>query len=186
MDKTSTPPPGAVWELAEQAVSYVRASLGITLDYSAETLPVLDHYLRQIPPGRPELVGLTGTTAGAYFGEVVRQTLDGEWRIVDEKKPATWQLFLPGGLRFSPVGFAVEAITQTETDEYDGNFEVPPDDLEAVSIALEQQGQIPSEQYYSLCGRLETLMSVIDVLLVTQRERSPSLVHQPDSDGSHN
>lgn len=35
-------------EFASQAVDYVRRALGITLEYDSETLPILDHYLRQV------------------------------------------------------------------------------------------------------------------------------------------
>jgi hypothetical protein len=36
-----------VGDLAESCVRFVHEALGLTLDYTAETLPVLDHYLRE-------------------------------------------------------------------------------------------------------------------------------------------
>jgi len=55
MSDTRTPPPGAVHELAERAVDFVRRSLGLVLDYTPETLPLLDHYLRMAPVLVPHL-----------------------------------------------------------------------------------------------------------------------------------
>ena len=40
--------PEQVLEFASQAVEYVRRSLGVTLEYDSETLPILDHYLRHV------------------------------------------------------------------------------------------------------------------------------------------
>src|SRR5262245_50311441 len=154
------PPPGAVHELAEQAVDFVRRSTGIGLDYTPETLPVLDHYLREVPTERPELVGLVATAAGVYFGEVVRRLLGGEW---DHEGPDAreWELETPLGLRFRPVGVAAEAIVRMDTEE--GAFEVPDEDRDAVEDALDEE--VPEDEYYALSERLETFERIQSVLL---------------------
>src|SRR5687768_14075470 len=109
MSHTRTPPPGAVHDLAERAVDYVRRSLGLVLDYSPETLPLLDHYLAAVPDDKIEAVALCAATAGAYFGEVARRTLGGEWADI-EGDPTSWELVVAGGLRLMPGAFAREAI----------------------------------------------------------------------------
>jgi len=43
------PVPARVREYANQAVEYVRRALGIDLEYDSDTLPLLDHYLRDVP-----------------------------------------------------------------------------------------------------------------------------------------
>ncbi len=134
--------PEQVLEFASQAVEYVRRALGVTLEYNSETLPVLDHYLRQVvtasasrpangrpgngksgngkPAGsaagdRPPATALVAATAGAYFGEVVRRRLGGSWHL-PSADPGSWRLVLPSGLWFWPVAMARATILGPEGD----------------------------------------------------------------------
>ena len=69
-------PPEAVRELAEACVGYVLGAVGVPLDYTPDTLPLLDHYLRTVPENAAgEVLALIAPAAGAYFGEVVRRTI---------------------------------------------------------------------------------------------------------------
>ena len=169
MSDTRTPPPGAVHELAERAVDFVRRSLGLVLDYTPETLPLLDHYLGAVPDDKLETVALLAATAGAYFGEVTRRTLGGEWADL-EGEPTSWELVVTGGLRLTPGAFAREAILSEDTGE--AVYDVPDDDREAVEQALDQRGEVPEDEYYSLCGRLETMQLIADVLAASRATRS--------------
>lgn len=165
-----TPPPGAVHELAERAVDFVRRSVGLVLDYTPETLPLLDHYLTAVPDDKLETVTLVAATAGAYFGEVARRLLGGEWEAT-EGDPIAWELIVGGGLRLTPGAFAREAILSEDTG--DAIYDVPDADREAVEDALEQRGQVAEDEYYSLCGRLETMQLIADVL-VARRAAGPT------------
>jgi len=182
--KTETPPPGAVFELCEQLVDFVCRALGIALDYTAETLPVLDHYLKSVPEDEPAAVALVATTAGAYFGEVARRTLGGAWETGDAP-PESWQVRLTGDVTFAPVGFAAGAIHEApgpraqrgvgcDVDEDAGRFDVPPDRRAAVEEALDARGAVPEDEYYSLSGRLETLMLVVDVVMAAAAPAPPT------------
>jgi hypothetical protein len=150
-----------VHELAERAVDFVRRSLGLVLDYTPETLPLLDHYLGAVPDDKLETVALVAATAGAYFGEVARRALGGEWGDT-EGEPTSWELVVAGGLRLVPGAFAREAILAEDTGE--AVYDVPDDDRDAVEQALDQRGEVPEDEYYSLCGRLETMQLIADVL----------------------
>lgn len=160
-----TPPPGAVFELAERAVDFVRRSLGVALDYQPETLPVLDHYLKNVPKTEPDLVALCATCAGAYFGEMVRRSLGGTWEKGGEE---SYRLQLVGGLSFSPMGMAGQAILGCEDEAYDGSFAVPEGHRAAIEEALARKADVPEEEYFSLSGRLETLAFVADQLVARQ------------------
>src|SRR5688572_31349552 len=60
--------PARVREYADQTVNYVRNALGVTLEYDSNTLPLLDHYLRNVPDTQPATLQLVVATSGAYFG----------------------------------------------------------------------------------------------------------------------
>ena len=60
-------PPNEVAELAAACVGYVRHGTGMELDFTVETLPVLDHYIRQTRGdaiAKPEVVEMIGSGIG--------------------------------------------------------------------------------------------------------------------------
>src|SRR5687768_1752387 len=66
--------PVVVLDLAEACVRFVKRALQIALDYTPDTLPLLDHYLRSASDiSKEEILSLHVPAAGAYFGEVVRR-----------------------------------------------------------------------------------------------------------------
>jgi hypothetical protein len=155
--------PARVREYADQVVSYVRNAIGVTLEYDSNTLPLLDHYLRNVPEGQPQTIQLVIATAGAYFGEVVRRQLGGRWELATED--IEWRMVLPTGLNFAPAGFVAAAIARADLDDLDSEFDAPPRMRPYVQQALERMGEVSIEDYYSLCGRLDTLEHVHEVLV---------------------
>ncbi len=158
--------PEAVREFAARAVDYVHTSLGLTLEFDSDTLPLLDHYLRSMPTADPNAVVLISVTAGAYFGEVVRRHLGGHWDL-SAGDPDGWRLVMPTGLSFSPAGIVAEAILQQDDLDLGSRFDAPPKLRVYVEEALERMGEVTVETYYSLCGRLDTLEHLQAVLLAT-------------------
>ena len=154
--------PTEVADFAGQAVEYVERALGVALEYNSETLPVLDHYLRQVPADQPGARELVIAAASAYFGEVVRRAIGGSWLIRGE--PDGWRLVLPGGLSFAPAGFVAAAMAMGDVDDYDTGMDAPPTMREVFEQALDAMSPVTEEQYYSLCGRFDTLEHVQDVL----------------------
>lgn len=158
--------PVRVREYADQAVEYVRRALGVTLEYDSDTLPLLDHYLRtlsEIGSDQPATVQLVVATAGAYFGEVVRRRLGGRWETGGDD--VEWRVVLPTGLNFAPAGFVAAAIAMSDLDDLDSEFDAPPRMRPYVQRALERMGEVSVEDYYSLCGRLDTLEHVHEILV---------------------
>jgi hypothetical protein len=163
------PPPGAIHELAERAVEFVRRALGLVLDYTPETLPLLDHYLRGVPREQPETVALVAGAAGAYFGEVARRALDGDWEQTEDE-PTEWTLVLSGGLRVVPGVLATEAILVEDTGP--PSYDVPPADRAAVEAALDARGAVAEDEYYALSGRLEVMRLIADALAAQRATRA--------------
>jgi hypothetical protein len=157
------PVPARVREYADQAVAYVQRALGVTLEYDSNTLPLLDHYLRSVPSDQAATLQLVVATAGAYFGEVVRRGLGGRWELSGEE--ADWRIVLPTGLNFSPVGMVATAIAQADLDDVDSEIDAPPRMRPYVQQTLARMGEVSVEEYYSLCGRLDTLEHLHEVLV---------------------
>jgi len=157
------PVPPRVREYADQAVAYVRRALGVTLEYDSDTLPLLDHYLRTVPGDQAATVQLVMATSSAYFGEVVRRQLGGRWEVTGEE--ANWRVVLPTGLNFSPLGFVASAIAQADLEDFDSELDAPARMRPYVQQTLARMGEVSVEDYYSLCGRLDTLEHVHEVLV---------------------
>ena len=157
------PVPPRVREYADQAVAYVQRALGIKLEYDSNTLPVLDHYLRTVPADQPAALQLVVATSGAYFGEVVRQHLGGRWELGGEE--AQWRIVLPTGINFSPAGFVAAAIARADLEDLDSEIAAPPRMMPYLQQALARMGEVSVDDYYSLCGRLDTLEHVHEVLV---------------------
>lgn len=167
--------PQQVAEFADEAVRYVESALGVTLEYDSETLPVLDHYLRNAGEARPEAAALVAATAGAYFGEVIRRRLGGSWDIA-AADPGEWRFELPGGMWFRPAGMVLAAIFTT--DDYDDGLSAPPKMRAAAEQALSRMGEVSAEDYYSLCGRLDTIEHLQAVLLAMAAQEAERRKHQ--------
>jgi len=157
--------PAQVREYAEQAVAYVQRALGVKLEYDSDTLPLLDHYLRSVPTDQPATVQLVISTSGAYFGEVVRRRLVGRWELTSDNEANQWRMILPTGLNFSPVGFVATAIAQADLEDLDSAIEAPPRMRPYLQQALQRMGEVSVEDFYSLCGRLDTLEHLHEVMV---------------------
>lgn len=174
--------PPRVREYADQAVAYVQRALGIKLEYDSNTLPVLDHYLRSVPDDQPAALQLVISTSGAYFGEVVRQRLGGRWELGSQE--SEWRVVLPTGINFSPVGFVAAAIARADLDDLDSEIAAPPRMLPYLQQALARMGEVSVDDYYSLCGRLDTLEHVHEVLVAVAAQMLGTTPDGDDSDDS--
>jgi hypothetical protein len=183
-DSVGGPPaaPAEVREYAAQAIEYVNRALGVPLEYNSETLSVLDHYLRSVPRDNVAAAHLVAAAAGAYFGEVVRLRLGGSWELATGD-PGEWQLVLPSGLRFSPAAMALATIygPEEEAEEaeehtdpnvgaalassgWDATIQAPLQLRATVAEVLERMADVTFAEFYSLCGRLDTLEHLQETL----------------------
>lgn len=157
--------PDAVREAALACVQYVQRALGVLLDFTPETLPLLDHYLAGAAGAGDEIRELIAPAAGAYFGQVVRRIHPARWSQVGDD-PMHWRLeFETCFLHFRPAELALEAILQRDEVEGGGGFQVNPTELEAVRQAIEVMGAVAVEDYYRLSTRLEVLEALVDRLM---------------------
>ncbi len=151
-------------EFVRRALDAVRTSVGVGLEFDSHTLPLLDHYIKQVPRTETDAANLISAMTGSYFGEAVRQTLGGQWKVEDED-PANWRIVLPGGLSFSPVRLALSAILLDEEGEGNGDFQAPPKLMDALTEAMERMGSVGRNDYFTLSCRFDTLEHLQEVML---------------------
>jgi hypothetical protein len=164
---SETPPPEPVHELADACIGYVSRALGVALDYTPDTLPVLDHYLRSIPDSAAaEVLALIAPAAGAYFGEVVRRSLGtgARWHCPPEDH-AAWRLELgPVHLSFNPIGAALEAARRDEVEGWGAHFQVRDLDRAVLEEALSRTEPVAADDFHRLAVRYDALEHVVDLL----------------------
>jgi hypothetical protein len=169
-----------VTEYSEQAVAYVRRALGIGLEYDSDTLPLLDHYLRGVPTTASAALDLVIATAGAYFGEVIRRRLGGRWELGDEG-PAKWRLVLTTGLTFSPPGLVASAISQSDLEDLDSEFDAPQRMRPYIEQALARMSDVSVD---TLEHVHEVLVAVAAKLLGEQTDEADSVDSVDDEDAT--
>ena len=163
--------PVTVVDLASACVKFVERAVGVRLDYTPETLPLLDHYLaqaRSAAAARPEAGPLLAQAAGAYFGEVVRRRHAAWWRTEGDD-PTFWRVELEAVyLAFCPVMTIQDALSLPEGDaEGESRLELTEEDREAVAARLAELPEVDLEEYFAPTTRLE----VIDIAVEAIRAR---------------
>ena len=145
---------------------FVHDALGMTLDYSHETLPILDHYLAERARGeKAEITDLLAPAAGAYFGEVVRRSVLGaNWHCPDGNYPEHRLEWEPFFLSFNPIGVAIEVLTMKPSEGWGAHFQVLDEAREAIAHSLEVTSDFSDDDYYTFSVRYEALEQVADVL----------------------
>lgn len=166
--------PSAAADLAAACVRAVQQSVGIELDFQQETLPILDHYLRQLPKeSTPELRELVAPMSGAYFGELLRRQFpSAQWQLVDPtaatlSEYSQWRLrFADADLSFNPIGIAMEILQQSEAADWGAHLEIGARQRELVAAALKRSGErVRADDYYRFSVRFETIEQAYLVLL---------------------
>jgi hypothetical protein len=179
-------PPDPVPEYCAACLEYVRRALGFELDFTAETLPVLDHYVstvRDTMSERPEIAALVARATGAYFGEVVRTVIPGFWRI-PSPNVHDWQLCSRVAfLWVNPVGIAYDALHGGS--EHDGPRSIlrcAPEDRGFLERRLETLPPVPEDQYFLFTTRLEVLEVANEALHARLEEQGYGETELTDED----
>jgi hypothetical protein len=109
-----------VRELSASCEQHVRDAVGLELDGTIETLPILDHYVRLSRDAvreRPELLPLLARTVGAYFGQVVADHFNGFWSLTSPDVNGWYVCLRSVYLAFNPIGMAHAALTWSLDEE---------------------------------------------------------------------
>ncbi len=143
---------------------------------------------------RVPILQLIAAGAGAYFGELVRREIGGTWIVQGNDPRNLRLLLEPQFLYFAPVDQAYEAVLAYEPDAdddrapegapLDAAFRARPTPVASVDAAtaqadgegldppdhdwlmdrLAERPPVPEDVYYSLTGRYETLLLLLELL----------------------
>lgn len=154
--------PNEVVDLATACIASVNKTVGIELDFTPETLPLLDHYAKEVLDcPEDELLALTAPLCGAYFGEVVRRRFEAaRWHAPNDEH-ALWRIeFERVFLYFNPIGVALDVILETN-GPYASELLFDPKDEELITTALGVYNDVRETDYFTFSVRMEALEQVV-------------------------
>jgi hypothetical protein len=173
-------PPGEVAELVEACVLYVERDTKVPLDFTPETLPLLDHWVRLrrtelVSATQDEFLALVAAPAGAYLGEVARRVLRLSW-FTPPGDYRRWRIELENVfLSTNPIGAVVESLLLQEAEGWGAGFRMRPEDEAYAKEILEIIPEVEEDEYYAPSSRLETLEIVADRLIRRTLDRGDPL-----------
>lgn len=161
-----TDTPDVVADLGASCVRFVERALGVRLDFTQDTLPVLDHYLRTAEGTRDEVLGLVVPAAGAYFGEVLRRHIPSAmWEKATGDYEEYRMIVTPGPLRFNPIGIVLEAVLAQATTDAGADLDIPAHARDVVHAAVARMGEVKESDFFTLAIRFEVIEQIHTTLL---------------------
>lgn len=168
------PAPERILELAASAVRFVQQRYGVGLDFTQDTLSLLDQYVRDARTAvgeRPESLELVATSVGAYFGEVVRRTYGGYW--LDLADAASTRVALSSVfLSWNPFGTGHEAVLQREVEGLNAHLQLDPSDRDEVAARLRDLPEVDEAEYWLPTTRFDVISMIVDFLHARMRDRN--------------
>jgi len=164
----------AAMSLAEECVRQVREAIDLELDYSADTLPLVDYYCRGLELD-PDVMEWAARTVGAYFGEVVRRRFGCRWHVTAEGS-LLWRLeFERCFLYFNPVGVVLELLLEGEVPGSNAAFVTFPEATDGLVPLLDRMPPVSESDNNNLSTRFEVLETVVDFLMNRKDETQPEI-----------
>ncbi|MGA2447204.1 MAG: DUF6278 family protein [Polyangiaceae bacterium] len=165
--------PANIAELAEGCVRFVTARFGVALDYTSDTLSLLDQWVRDArrdPQAKPEATRIVEAAGGAYLGEVMRRSFGGHWRAIGAE--SGWLLLLSNAFcSFNPIAMVREAIALAPAEGWHAHMDLDPSDRDAVEARLAALPEVDDDEYYAPSTRFDVVEMVVDTLRAMQRSR---------------
>lgn len=177
-----------VEDLALGAFRLVKERISFEIDFTPDTLPVVDQYLidlRAEDDGKPseKVTALVVPCIGAYFGEVVRRSLPGgfRWHLPQDDYPG-WRLEATNVfLGFNPIGVALEALLGTTAAGWNAHLALLDEQRRPVTRSLEATGAVREDDFHRLAVRHEVLEQTVLLLSALEREEPGGRVFGHDA-----
>jgi hypothetical protein len=160
--------PDEVAELVASCIRFVHASTGMMLDFSSETLPILDHYLLEARADlarRSEAAPLVAQAAGAYFGQVLAKELNTFWHAVGPD-PQRWLACCQSVyLAVNPIGIAYDILYEGAAhDGPSAELMLAPEDRDGIEQRLRALPDAPPGDYYTFSTRFDVIQIAAEAL----------------------
>lgn len=169
--------PESIVDLCRSMTDFVERTVGIRPDYTPDTLPLVDHYVREARAElerKPAVTDLTAQALGAYFGEVVRRAFTGFWSLPSPNYH-DWQLLGQAAFfAFNPIGVGYEVLTRGQHGGPSSELRMAKEDTDLVRARLLSLPEEREESYYSLSTRFEVIELAVECIRAQAESRGYS------------
>lgn len=155
--------PEPVQELAAACVRFVATRYKVALDFSPDTLSLVDQYVQDARSEgvTPETLPVVEGAVGAYLGEVIRRAHGGVWDAVGD--PETWRVLMTDVfLAIHPVAMAREALTLEHDPR--AHLVTDPAEQESLEARLASLGEVTEEEYFAPTTRFDVVEIAVSAL----------------------
>lgn len=169
--------PSFITEFSEKCIDFVNCKYNIPLDYSMDTLSVLDQYgidshdeiKKCTKLKKQQILALLIPTIGSYLGELVRRIFDFRWTALSYDEPQKWRLeFKYAFLYFNPAGIVAEALLNQELEGWNANYEIVDPFKSKFEQSLENLPKVRFEDFFRFTTRIDVLQIIVEKLLVSK------------------
>lgn len=158
--------PEVILDLCAACDRFVQSKYGVPLDFTGDTLPLIDQYVRDARAElavKPAALDLVSHAIGGYLGEVMRRTFGAEWFV--EGEASQYRLYFTRvKLSTNPLGIARAALRDGEEEEYPSAFVVDPEYRGFVEEQLKQAAPVPEDEFYLPSTRFDTCSVIVELL----------------------
>jgi len=169
--------PQEIATAAQRFVLHVGNRLKFKLDFTSDTLPVVDHFISDLvreesggvipcasDRAKLPLIHLMAPLAGAYFGEVVRSAFPARWRFTNHSSQS-WRLeFSAFFLRFNPAGTAADVIAGKVIESWAGSIVTSPELTKHLRERLAAAPPLPENDFFTFATHYESIQIAEDYL----------------------
>ncbi|MBN2715788.1 MAG: hypothetical protein JXX14_08030 [Deltaproteobacteria bacterium] len=170
--------PENIEQLTERCRAHVLKRFSLELDFTSETLSVLDFFVEDLvkdenkgtrpAPGhlsRMNMVHLFAPTFGAYFGAMLSHLYGGEFRHTD-KDITLWRFeFSDFFLRLNPVAVAASVIARQEVDGLSSVLRASAKQMPRLQERFDAAPEVPESDFFTFCTCLESIQIAREFLL---------------------
>ena len=170
MNETTKQLPETIEQLTERCRAHVQKRFSLELDFSSETLSVLDFFVEELvkdenqgnspKPGhtsRLNMIHLFAPTMGAYFGTFLAHQFGGRFRYTDQDI-TKWRFeFDSIFLRFNPVAVAAAVIARQEVAGLNPMLIASTKQMPRLQERFAAAPQVPEDDYFSFCTWFESI-----------------------------
>lgn len=165
-DFSPTDAPENILELAAACDRFVQSKYGVPLDFTGDTLSLVDQYVRDARESvkkDPATFDLVAFAIGGYLGETMRRTFGGEWFV--EGEPRQYRLYFTRvKLATNPLGLAREALLGAEDEDFPSAFVVDPLYKSFVEERLKDVQPVSVDEYFLPSTRFDTAAFIVELL----------------------
>jgi len=166
------PMPANIAELSAACVRFVASKYGVPLDFSPDTLSLLDQYVRDARAEvreRPESIDLLQATLGAYLGEVIRRAHFGLWDTDGEHD--SWRVLMTRVyLTFNPIGMVREALLGEPAPGWNAHLETDAGERDALDERLATLPQVEEDEFFAPTTRFDIVEIAVEAIAAHMRQ----------------